>query len=91
MTSSASHRTPDSETDFTNAVRMILRGFDEGVFVRNIDGDSDPAWAIKLMPFIRAIGVAQRIVSERCCCPAHGPHEDCPVHGGPHCDTPGGC
>ena len=47
-----------------DAVRTILRGFDEGVFVRNTDRDSDPAWAIKLFPFIHAIGIAQRIVSE---------------------------
>lgn len=51
-----------NEADFRNAVRTILRGFDEGVFVRNIDNDHDSAWAIRLFPFIQAIAVAQQAV-----------------------------
>jgi hypothetical protein len=48
-----------------NAVRTILRGFDEGIFVRSTDNDLDPAWAIKLFPFIQALAVAQRYLKER--------------------------
>jgi hypothetical protein len=46
------------------AIRTVLRGFDEGVFVRSTDGDSDPAWAIKVFPFIRALGVLQQALAE---------------------------
>jgi hypothetical protein len=52
------------DEELCEAVRTILGGFDEGVFVRNISGDNDPSWAIKFMPFVRAIGIAQNILSE---------------------------
>lgn len=37
------------------AVETVLRGFDEDVFVRSIEYDSDPGWAMKLLPFIQAL------------------------------------
>ena len=37
-------------------VLKILEGFDKGIFVRNTDGDSAPDWAIKLFPYIAALG-----------------------------------
>ena len=46
------------------AVRTILRGFEEGVFVRNVDADSQPSWAIKALPFLAALGQAQKLTSE---------------------------
>lgn len=46
------------------AVRTILRGFNEGVFVRSIENDDDPRWAIKLLPFIQALAVAQQALKE---------------------------
>lgn len=52
------------DLELRQAVRTILRGFDEGVFVRNIDGDMRPDWAIKLMPFVVAIAKAQEIVGD---------------------------
>jgi len=42
------------------ALETILRGFDEGVFVRDISNDSDPMWAIKLFPFIQALALAAK-------------------------------
>lgn len=41
------------------AIRTLLRGFEEGVFVRNTANDNDPAWAIKLLPYLRAMNVLQ--------------------------------
>ena len=64
---------------FVSAVRTILRGFDERVFVRSIDGDHNPAWAIRLFPFIQALAVAQEFVGGNQCL-----GEDCPIHGGPN-------
>lgn len=57
----------DSPTASTNefvlsVLRTILRGFDEGVFVRSIHGDTRPGWAIRLLPFLAALAEAQRIV-----------------------------
>ena len=39
------------------AIRTVLCGFDEGVFVRSVAGDTDSGWALKLFPFVRALGV----------------------------------
>lgn len=52
------------DEDFRSAVRTILRGFDQGVFVRSTDHDHESAWAIKLFPYIRALAVAQRALAE---------------------------
>lgn len=65
--------------ELAQAVRTILRGFDEHVFVWSIDGDTRPDWAIRLFPFIRAIGKAQELVGGTSCL-----GEDCPIHGGPN-------
>jgi hypothetical protein len=53
-----------------SAIQTILRGFDEGVFVRSTDNDLDPAWAIKLFPFIQALAVTQREL--KCDCVTSG-------------------
>jgi hypothetical protein len=52
------------DKELSEAVRTILRGFDEGVFVRSIDRDGEPGWAINLLPFIQALAAAQRALSE---------------------------
>lgn len=38
------------------AAAKVCEGFDLGFFVRDISRDSDPAWAIKLFPYIQALG-----------------------------------
>lgn len=38
----------------TNA-RMVLKGFGAQVFVRNIDDDHEPGWAINLLPYVNAL------------------------------------
>lgn len=43
----------DEERD--NAIATVLRGFDEGVFVRDTTRDGEPDWAIRLFPFVRAL------------------------------------
>lgn len=49
----------DAET--REAISKVMEGFDRGVFVRNTVGDGDPAWAVKLFPYLRALGVLQRL------------------------------
>jgi hypothetical protein len=39
------------------AAQKVIEGFDKGVFVRDPAGDGDPAWAIKLFPYLRALAV----------------------------------
>lgn len=55
--------------DLSMAVRTILRGFSEGVFVRSTEGDSNPGWALKLLPFLAALEEAQRLSAQRCVAP----------------------
>jgi len=37
-------------------VRIVLDGFDKGIFVRSTQGDDKPGWAIDLMPYLAALG-----------------------------------
>lgn len=37
------------------AVHVIVKGFDDGVFVRSTERDQNPKWAIELLPYIQAL------------------------------------
>lgn len=65
--------------DLYQAMRTILRGFHEGVFVRSTGNDYRSDWAVQLLPFIRVLSVAQELVGGDQCL-----GEDCPIHGGPN-------
>lgn len=41
--------------ELKEAARKVLEGFAADVFVRDISGDRDPGWAIKLLPYINAL------------------------------------
>lgn len=41
------------------ALMTILKGFEDGVFVRDVTGDHSKDWGVKLLPFIVALGKAQ--------------------------------
>jgi hypothetical protein len=43
----------------------VLRGFDDGAFVRDTRGDGDPAWAIKLLPYLRALAALDSLDAHR--------------------------
>jgi hypothetical protein len=53
-----------SEGDIHAAVRTVLDGFARGVFVRSTENDADPAWAIKVFPYLRALAIIQEAYSE---------------------------
>lgn len=38
-----------------HACMTIMRGFDQGVFVRSTERDQNPKWAIELLPYIQAL------------------------------------
>lgn len=48
--------TPEEQARFVDDVRIVLEGFDRGVFVRNIANDPTPDWAIQLVCYIAALG-----------------------------------
>ena len=50
--------------ELTEAIRRVLEGFETGVFVRSVEKDNDPAWAMKLIPYLRALAVLQEAVGE---------------------------
>lgn len=37
-------------------VATVLRGFEEGVFIRDVARDAQSDWAVKMLPFLRALG-----------------------------------
>lgn len=41
------------------AIAEVLEGFERGIFVRSIGDDANASWAIKLFPYIRALGILQ--------------------------------
>ncbi len=41
---------------------IVLDGFDQGVFVRNTDGDMSSGWAIRLLPFISALARLKKLI-----------------------------
>jgi len=42
--------------DLLPDVRKVLEGFDTDIFVRSIEGDGDPGWALRLAPYLAALG-----------------------------------
>ena len=52
-------------------------GFDDDVFIRNIDADVDPAWAMKLLPYITALAELKRAV-DAARAPTSQPEEERP-------------
>jgi hypothetical protein len=42
--------------DLLEAAKGVIAGFDSGVFVRNVDHDHEPGWAVKAQPSLLALG-----------------------------------
>ncbi len=42
------------------AAQRVLEGFESGVFIRNVSRDSEPGWALKVIPYIQALATLQR-------------------------------
>ena len=42
-------------TQLYTAAKGVIAAFDAGAFVRSTANDNDPAWAIKLLPHLRAL------------------------------------
>lgn len=46
-------------------VALVLKGFDEGVFIRDTSHDHEPGWAMKMLPYLAALGrLAQAVNHE---------------------------
>jgi hypothetical protein len=44
--------------DLLEALKRIMAGFDDGVWVRSIKEDGDSGWAMRLIPHVQALGAA---------------------------------
>lgn len=53
-----------SAPDLYESLKVILDGFEEGIFVRNISGDEKGDWAMRLIPFLAALGKAQAALAK---------------------------
>lgn len=45
------------------SLKTIVKGFEDGVFVRDLNGDGKSDWAVKLLPFITALVKAQQAIA----------------------------
>lgn len=50
--------------ELLEALKVIIQGFESGIFVRDITMDSDSSWAVRLLPFIAALGKAQAAIAK---------------------------
>lgn len=50
--------------ELLESLKTIMDGFEEGIFVRNISGDEKGDWALRLIPFIAALGKAQAAIEK---------------------------
>ena len=41
--------------EVSEAIKTVLRGFEEGVFVRSTDRDGEDGWAMRMLPFMLAL------------------------------------
>lgn len=46
----------DAIDELRESAATVLKGFEEGVFVRDTSKDAKPGWAVKLLPYIVALG-----------------------------------
>lgn len=44
------------------AIRLVLEGFDKGVFVRDISHDHESSWAVRQLPYLAALS---RLIDQR--------------------------
>jgi len=50
--------------ELLDALRTILQGFTDGVFVRDLTHDAESDWARRLVPFITALNRAQAAIAK---------------------------
>jgi|SRR5665213_2117330 len=43
------------------AIATVLEGFDKGVFVRDVTGDGDSGWGVRLLPYISALATLTQL------------------------------
>jgi len=55
-TALANARLITAAPDLYESAKSVIAAFDAGVFVRDIRNDSEPGWAIKAFPHLRALG-----------------------------------
>ena len=56
-------RAVNAHDELVSSLKVILEGFETGVFVRDITKDADSSWAVRLIPFLKALADAQRAIA----------------------------
>ena len=57
----------DSENTLYKTIevlKVILQGFEVGIFVRNVDSDAESGWLIRLLPYIQALKEASELIAK---------------------------
>jgi len=52
------------KAELLEACKVIMDGFEKGVFVRDVTKDAGRSWAVRLLPFIAALGKAQAAIAK---------------------------
>lgn len=52
----------DAAPEMLEALKGILDGFAQGIFVRDISRDADSSWAVRLLPFLSVLGRAKTAI-----------------------------
>jgi hypothetical protein len=55
-------RKMDRVTMLCQAVRVVLEGFDKNIFVRDVTGDTDTWWAVRVLPYVSALATMKNLV-----------------------------
>lgn len=51
---------PQDGRPLDDAIAKVVEGFAKGIFVRAIDADSKPDWAVKLLPYLVALATLEQ-------------------------------
>jgi hypothetical protein len=55
-------RKMDRVTTLCQAVSIVIEGFDKGIFVRDVTGDTDTWWAVRVLPYVSALATMKELV-----------------------------
>lgn len=61
----SNHRLVQRALDLASEATLdVLKAFDDGIFIRHVEGDGAPGWAMKLLTPIKALATLKGIAEE---------------------------
>lgn len=79
---------PDTHTDLRAAASKVVEGFTKGFFTRSTKGDGESDWAVKLLPYIAALGKLSNLPTQAGQEPPEGPWEAKDINDDDRCWGP---